>query len=73
VHRSPETYRNYVWYGQLFAEHSGCLLASELKPIQVTWWVTERGWKGTTERNARRSVSWAAEEGVLHSAIHFKA
>jgi integrase len=69
VHRSPETNRNYVWYGQLFAEHSGLLPASELKPIHVTRWVDERKWKGTTERNARRSVyrafSWAAEEGVL--------
>lgn len=69
VHRSPETVRNYVWYGQLFAEHAGFLLASDLKPIHVTRFVDEHKWKGTTERNARRSVyrvfSWAAEEGVL--------
>ena len=69
IHRSPETNRNYLWYGQLFSEHSGYLRASELKPIHVTRWVDERGWKETTERNARRSVSrafsWAAEEGIL--------
>ena len=68
LNRSPETNRNYQWYGQLLAEHSGYLHASELKPIHVTRWATERGWKGTTERNPRRSVfrafSWAAEEGA---------
>lgn len=27
IHRSPETSRNYLWYGQKFSEHCGYLLA----------------------------------------------
>lgn len=69
IHRSSETNRNYVWYGQSFSEHCGYLQASELKPIHVTRWIDEKGWKQTTERNARRSIyrafSWACEQGVL--------
>jgi integrase len=69
VHRSAETNRNYVWYGQSFSDHSGFVKASELRPFHVTRWVDERGWKSTTERNARRSItrafSWAVEQGIL--------
>ena len=69
LHRSAETNRNYIWYGQSFAEHSGFITVAELKPIHVTRWVDERQWKGTTERNARRSIyrafSWATEQGVV--------
>ena len=65
IHRSDETNRNYVWYGQQFSEHSGYLQASELKPIQLTRWIDENKWGQTTERNARRSIyrafSWACE------------
>jgi hypothetical protein len=63
LHRSPETNRSYVWYGQLFAEHSGLLLASELKPIHVARWVDERKGKGTTERNAQHAPSTAPSPG----------
>lgn len=66
---SDETVRNYLWYGQLFAEHSGLVRASELKPFHVSRWVATRKWGKTTERNARRSVyrvfSWAVDEGLL--------
>jgi len=69
VHRSSETNRNYISYGQGFSEHSGYMPTSELKPIHVTRWVDENGWTQTTERNARRSIyrafSWACEEGIL--------
>jgi integrase len=69
IHRSPETNRNYIWFGQEFSEHAGYLLASELKPIHVTRWVDKKDWNQTTQRNARRSIhrafSWACEEGVL--------
>jgi len=69
LHRSEETNRNYFWYGEKFAESAGYLLVPELKPIHVTRWVDEHGWKETTERNARRSVyrafSWAQEEGII--------
>jgi integrase len=69
IHRSDETNRNYIWYGQKFSEHVGYLQLSELKPIHVTRFVDKHGWKDTTERNARRSVyrafSWAKEEGVI--------
>src|SRR4051812_37164739 len=47
LHRSAETNRNYVWYGQSFAEHSGLLPAADLKPIHVTRWVDEHKWTGT--------------------------
>ena len=70
IHRSAETNRNYIWYGQSFAEHFGYLQASEFKPIHVTRWVDAHSWQRTTERNARRSIyrafSWACEEGVLN-------
>jgi integrase len=69
LHRSEETNRNHGWYGQSFAEHSGYLQASGLKPIHVTRWVDGHGWGQTTQRNARRSIyrafSWAVEEGIL--------
>lgn len=69
AHRSAETNRNYLYYGQLFSEHSGFVKATELKPFHVTRWVDERGWTSTTERNARRSItrafSWAVEQGIL--------
>jgi integrase/recombinase XerD len=69
VHRSTETCRNHVWYGQQFSEHCGYLKATEVRPIHVTRFVDGHGWGSTTERNARRSVyrafSWAVEEGLL--------
>ena len=68
-HRSEETLRNYVWYGQKFSEHSGYLHATALKPIHVTRWLDDHNWGQTTERNARRSIyrafSWACQEGIL--------
>lgn len=68
-HRSEETLRNYLWYGERFSEHSGYLLSSALKPIHLTRWIDAQGWGQTTERNARRSIfrafSWACEEGIL--------
>ena len=71
IHRSAETNRNHVWYGQEFAEHSGYLKAADLRPIHVTRWVDSHKWGPTTERNARRSIgrafTWAVEEGVLRS------
>jgi len=36
IHRSEETNRNHVWYGQKFSEHSGYLRATELRPIHLT-------------------------------------
>ena len=69
IHRSEETNRNYLWFGQQFSEHSGYLPVAEIKPIHVTRWVDEKGWNQTTQRNARRSIhrvfSWACEEGIL--------
>ena len=69
LHLSPETCRNYVWYGQHFTNHSGFVRASEVKAFHITRWVDEHKWGGTTERNARRSVfrvfSWASEQGLL--------
>ena len=69
IHRSDETNRNYIWYGQKFSEEIGYFLTMELKPIHVTRWVDTHGWTATTERNARRSVyrafSWAQEEGII--------
>jgi integrase len=66
---SDETMRNYDWYGQAFAEHSGYLVAIELKPHHVTDFVSKDGWGTTTQYNARRTLfrifSWAAEEGLL--------
>ena len=69
IHRSEETNRNYLWFGQQFSEHSGYLSVAELKPIHVTRWVDGKGWNQTTQRNGRRSIyrafSWACEEGIL--------
>lgn len=58
-HRSPETLRNFNWYGQMFAERWGYLQVSQLKPIHVTRWIDEKKWGQTTQRNARRSVARA--------------
>jgi integrase len=70
IHRTDDTNRNYLWFGQQFSEHSGYLLVSELKPIHLTRWLDRKGWNDTTQRNARRSIhrafSWACEEGILH-------
>ena len=69
-HLIPETHRNHLWFGEMFAEHSGYMAASALKPIHVTRWIDEKKtWGPTTERNARRSIfrafSWACEQGIL--------
>jgi len=70
-HLSPETHRNLRWYGEMFAEHSGYVLASALKPFHLTQWIEEKNWGPTTERNARRSIfrafNWACEQGMLAS------
>ncbi len=70
-HLHAESLRNLKWYGEMFAEHSGYILASALKPIHLTRWVDGRKWGPTTERNARRSISraftWACEQGILPS------
>lgn len=69
IHLSSESNRNYIWYGQAFSEHSGFVNVVNLKPFHVTQWVDEKGWAGTTERNARRSVhrafSWAMQQGLI--------
>lgn len=71
IHRSSETCRNHIWYGQKFAEHIGYLKATELRPHHVTQWVDSHKWGQTTQRNARRSIyrafAWAVEEGLLLS------
>jgi integrase len=71
VHRSAETNRNFVWYGQKFSEHIGYINARELRPHHVTSWVDSHQWGQTTQRNARRSVhrafAWAVEEGLVLS------
>lgn len=70
-HLSSESLRNLKWYGEMFAEHSGYLLAAEIKPIHLTRWIDGKKWGPTTERNARRAISrafsWACEQGVLTS------
>jgi hypothetical protein len=43
IHRSAETNRNYIWYGQKFSEEIGYLPTMELKPIHVTRWVDKNG------------------------------
>src|SRR4051812_19301756 len=67
---STETMRNYDWYGQTFAEHSGLVLASDLKPHHVTAFLTgKKDWGPTTQFNAKRSLfrifSWAESEGLV--------
>jgi integrase len=70
-HLGQETLRNLKWYAETFAEHSGYLLASALRPIHLTRWIDEKTWGPTTQRNARRVISrafsWACEQGVLAS------
>jgi integrase len=70
IHRSAETTRNHVWYGQKLSEHIGYLKATELRPNHLTRWVDAHpSWGQTTQRNARRSIyrafEWAIEEGLL--------
>jgi len=71
IHRSAETCRNHVWYGQKFAEHVGYLRTIELKPHHVTQFVDAHQWGQTTQRNARRSIyrafAWGVDEGLLSS------
>jgi hypothetical protein len=68
-HRSAETNRNHVWYVQAFAEHSGYLLASDVRPIHLTRWIDGKKWNQTTQRNARRSIyrafAWACDKGII--------
>jgi hypothetical protein len=70
IHRSAETNRNHIAYGQKFSEHIGYLRATELRPHHLTGWVDAHPqWNQTTQRNARRSIyhafAWAVEEGLL--------
>lgn len=66
---APDTYRNYRFYGQKFAEACGRLLVTDLKPFHVTRWIDTQAWNQTTEGNARRVarrvMTWAMEEGLI--------
>jgi integrase len=66
---APDTYRNYRFYAQKFAEACGQHSVAVIKPFHVTQWVDGQAWNQTTERNARRValrvMSWAKEEGLI--------
>ncbi len=66
---AADTYRNYRFYGQKFAEACGQRSVSELKPFHVTKWIDRHPWNETSERNARRVahrvMTWAKEEGLI--------
>jgi integrase len=66
---ADETYRNYRFYAQKFAEACGRHTVAILKPFHVSHWVSAQKWNQTTERNARRValrvMSWAVEEGLI--------
>lgn len=66
---AADTYRNYRFYGQKFAESCGKLFVYKLKPRHVTKWIDKNPWNETTEYNARRTafrcLSWACEEGII--------
>ncbi len=66
---APDTYRNYRFYGQKFAEACGQRLTADLKLFHVTQWVDQHPWNETSERNARRVahrvMTWALEEGPI--------
>jgi len=68
---APDTYRNYRFYAQKFAEACGQHSVAVIKPFHVTQWVDRQAWNQTTERNARRValrvMSWAKEEGLIHA------
>ena len=68
---AEDTYRNYRFYGQSFAEVCGKHAVSDLKPFHITAWVNGKPWNNTTERNARRvakrALNWAKEEGLIAS------
>jgi integrase len=69
THTKPATFKQYRWFGQKLAEDFGKHPARDFKPIHVTRWVEQRGWRGAHEYNARRYAfryfSWAVQEGVL--------
>lgn len=69
LHRSPESLRNFKWYGQKFSEQFGYLPAVDLRPIHLTQFVDKHHWGQTTQRNAKRSIyrafSWADDEGLI--------
>lgn len=66
---AADTYRNYRFYGQKFAESCGQLPVSELRPFHVTKWIDHQRWNATTEYNARRiarrALNWAVSEGFI--------
>ncbi len=67
---APGTYRNYRFYSQRFAEACGQLEVSQLKPHHITRWIDSEPWNQTSEGNARRIarrvMTWAKEEGLIH-------
>lgn len=68
---AEDTFRNYRFYAQKFAEACGRHTTAILKPFHVSQWVDGEKWNQATERNARRValrvMSWAVEEGLLHA------
>jgi integrase len=66
---ADETYRNYRFYAQKFAEACGQHSTAILKPFHVSQWINGQKWNQTTERNARRValrvMTWAVEEGLI--------
>lgn len=67
---APDTYRNYRFYSQRFAEACGQREITHLKPHHITRWIDSEPWNQTTEGNARRIarrvMTWAKEEGLIH-------
>jgi hypothetical protein len=41
---AEDTYRNYQWYCQQFAEARGTMTVSQLKPYHITTWIDSRAW-----------------------------
>ncbi|MDC0935075.1 site-specific integrase [Pirellulales bacterium] len=68
---APDTYRNYRFYSQKFAESCGQMLVHQLQPFHITRWIDAQPWNQTTEGNARRVsrrvMSWAKAEGLIHA------
>ena len=61
---SEETMRSYDWYGQAFAEHSGLVLVTDLKPFHVTQFVTvQKGLGSDDPSTTLGALSFASSTG----------
>jgi integrase len=68
-HNDPRTFDWYKGYLQVFCQHFGRLMISDLRPFHVARWLKmHKGWNGSRRCAViavKRAFNWAGAEGLI--------